>query len=59
MTPASSSSEIVLYTTPDGTVKIDTVFQDEIIWLTQKKMANLLESRTHTHRLKRFKVVAF
>jgi hypothetical protein len=31
MTPASSSSEIVLYTTPDGTVKIDTVFQDEII----------------------------
>jgi hypothetical protein len=30
-------SEIVLYTTPDGTIKIDTVFQDETIWLTQKK----------------------
>ncbi|SHN94259.1 hypothetical protein [bacterium endosymbiont of Bathymodiolus sp. 5 South] len=43
MTPASSSSEIVLYTTPDGTVKIDTVFQDEIIWMTQKKMAELFD----------------
>lgn len=34
-------SQIILYTTPDGTVKIDTVFQDETIWLTQKKMAEL------------------
>jgi hypothetical protein len=31
------------FTTPDGTVKIDTVFQDEIIWLTQKKMAELFD----------------
>ncbi len=36
-----NQSEIVLYTTLDGTVKIDTVFQDETIWLTQKKMAEL------------------
>jgi len=41
MTPSSNNSEIVLYTTPDGTVKIDTIFQDETIWLTQKKMAEL------------------
>ncbi len=39
----SNNSEIVLYTTPDGTVKIDTVFQDETIWLTQKKMAELFD----------------
>ena len=35
------NSEIVLYTTPDGKVKIDTVFQNETIWLTQAKMAEL------------------
>jgi len=39
----NNQSEIVLYTTPDGTVKIDTIFQDETIWLTQKKMAELFD----------------
>jgi len=37
----NDQSEILLYTTPEGEVKIDTVFQDETIWLTQKKMAEL------------------
>ena len=41
MTPSHNFSEIVLYTTTDGKVKIDTVFQEETIWLTQKKMAEL------------------
>jgi hypothetical protein len=41
MTQRTSQSEIVLYKTEDGTVKIDTVFHDETIWLTQKKMAEL------------------
>ena len=41
MTKPSKQSEIVLYTTADGTVKIDTVFHNETIWLTQKKMAEL------------------
>jgi len=40
---SSNQSQIVLYTTPDGTIKIDTVFQDETIWLTQKKMAELFD----------------
>jgi len=43
MINSNNNSEIVFYTTPDGTVKIDTVFQDETIWLTQKKMAELFE----------------
>ncbi|MDA3957456.1 virulence RhuM family protein [Oceanispirochaeta sp.] len=34
-------SEIILYKTEDGAVKIDTIFQNETIWLTQKKMAEL------------------
>lgn len=36
-----NQSEIVLYTTADGKIKIDTVLQNETIWLTQKKMAEL------------------
>ena len=41
MNKAKNQSEIVLYTTTDGKVKIDTIFQNETIWLTQKKMAEL------------------
>ncbi len=37
----NNSSEMVLYTTADGKVKIDAVFQDESIWLTQARMAEL------------------
>jgi len=43
MKKKNNQSEIVLYTTPDGTIKIDTVFQDETIWLTQAKMAELFD----------------
>ena len=35
------SSEIIFYTTPDGTVKVEVLFRDETIWLTQKKLADL------------------
>jgi len=38
-----NQSEIVLYTTMDGKIKIDTIFQNETIWLTQKKMAELFD----------------
>ena len=43
MTQSSNQSEIVLYTTADGKVKIDTIFQDETIWLPQKKIAELFD----------------
>ena len=39
----SNQTEIVLYTTADGKVKIDTIFQNETIWLTQAKMAELFD----------------
>ena len=32
-----TQSQIVLYTTPDGDIKIDTIVQNETIWLTQEK----------------------
>lgn len=36
-----TQSQIVLYTTPDGEIKIDTILQNETIWLTQNSMAEL------------------
>ncbi len=34
-------SQFLLYTSPKGKVKVGVVFQDESIWLSQKKMAEL------------------
>jgi len=36
-------NNIILYKTSDGKIKINTVFQDENIWLTQAKMAELFD----------------
>ena len=36
-----NQSEIILYKTEDGTVKIDTIFQNETIWPSQNSMAEL------------------
>ena len=38
-----SSTELILYTTPDGEIKIDTILRDETIWLTQQNMAELFD----------------
>jgi len=38
-----NQSEIILYKTEDGVVKIDTIFQNETIWLTQSAMADLFD----------------
>lgn len=34
-------SEFLLYTTPEGSIHIDVLFQNETAWLTQKRMAKL------------------
>jgi hypothetical protein len=36
-----NSSEIILYTTPQGHIKVEVILQDETVWLTQKAMAEL------------------
>ncbi|MDA3915529.1 MAG: virulence RhuM family protein [Deltaproteobacteria bacterium] len=43
MIQTPNQSEIVLYTTTNGQVKIDTIFQNETVWLTQAKMAELFD----------------
>jgi hypothetical protein len=40
--PAESGfNEILLYTTPNGSVKVEIYLQNETIWLTQQKIADL------------------
>ncbi|GFV68824.1 uncharacterized protein TNCV_2027681 [Trichonephila clavipes] len=43
-----NGNEILLYTTPDGDVRIDVLYQDENIWLAQKKMAELFDVNIRT-----------
>jgi hypothetical protein len=46
--------EIILYATPDGTVRVEVLFEGETFWLTQKKMAELfgVNLRTVNEHLK-------
>jgi hypothetical protein len=37
----NSFNEILLYTTPNGKVKVEVYLQDETIWLSQQKIADL------------------
>jgi hypothetical protein len=48
------SKNFILYTTPNGEVKLEVFIQDETLWLTQKAIAALLgvESHTITYHLK-------
>lgn len=37
----SDQNQFLLYTAPDGAVKVDVLFKDETVWLTQKALAGL------------------
>ncbi|MBD3393542.1 MAG: cell filamentation protein Fic, partial [Chitinivibrionales bacterium] len=41
-------SEIVLYKTEDGQARLDVVFRDETVWLTQDQMSALFEKAKST-----------
>lgn len=47
-------SDFLLYTTPDGDVRVDVFFEDETVWLTQRRMAELfaVEVPTINYHLK-------
>ena len=34
-------SEIILYTSADGTTKVEVTFEEETFWLTQKRLSEL------------------
>lgn len=48
------NNQFLLYSTPSGDVKIEVLFENESIWLTQKKMAELfgVDTRTVNEHLK-------
>jgi hypothetical protein len=48
------NNQIIFYSTPQGNVKVEVVYEGETFWLSQKKMAELfgVESNTITCHLK-------
>lgn len=38
------NSEIILYQTPDGQIKIDVLLEDETVWLTQNQLSALFQT---------------
>ncbi|MBF0100439.1 MAG: hypothetical protein HQK77_05975 [Desulfobacterales bacterium] len=38
-----TNSQLLIYQTPDGNIKIDVRLEDETVWLTQKLMAELFQ----------------
>ncbi len=41
MLKQTNNSEIILYTTPQGDIKVEVFLQDETVWLTQRAMGEL------------------
>jgi len=41
ITPREGFNEVLLFTTPNGNVKVEIYLQNETIWLTQQKIADL------------------
>ena len=41
-------NEIIFYTTPDGVVHVEALFQHETFWLNQKKIGELFGVESHT-----------
>ena len=35
------NSDIIFYTTPDGAIRVEVLYQDETFWLTINRMAEL------------------
>lgn len=41
LTPRDQTTEFLLYTAPNGAIKVEVLLANETIWLTQKRMAEL------------------
>ncbi len=37
------NDEIVIYKSEDGIIKVDVLFADETVWLTQRQMSELFQ----------------
>jgi hypothetical protein len=45
---APLNHEIIFYSTPDGTVRVEVLYEGETFWLSQKKIAELFGVESHT-----------
>jgi hypothetical protein len=45
---ANVQSEIIIYTTEDGTTKVDVALEDDTVWLTQEQMSELFQKSKST-----------
>ena len=48
LTIKDETTEFLLYTSPNGEIKVDVFFHKENIWLTQKRMAELFDVEVNT-----------
>lgn len=48
------NNQLILYSTPSGNIKVEVVFEEEIFWLSQKRMAEMfgVDVRTVNEHLK-------
>lgn len=44
----SNSNQFLLYTAPNGAVKVEVILKDETVWLTQKALAELFGVKVPT-----------
>jgi len=47
-TPQDDLTEFLLYTSPDGGIRVEAFLHDETVWLTQKRMAEVFGVEVHT-----------
>ncbi|HEX3044481.1 MAG TPA: virulence RhuM family protein [Bacillota bacterium] len=54
MNNLTPNSEIIFYSSPQGNIRVEVIFQDENLWLSQKRMAGLfgVEVNTINYHLK-------
>ena len=51
---SKENNQLIFYSTPQGNVKVEVVFENETFWLSQKRMAELfgVDVRTVNEHLK-------
>ena len=51
---SKENNQLIFYTTPQGKVKVEVIFENETFWLSQKRMAELfgVDVRTVNEHLK-------
>ncbi|MDR2580573.1 MAG: hypothetical protein LBC85_06230 [Fibromonadaceae bacterium] len=54
----SSNGEILIYQTEDGQARVEVIFSEETVWLTQNQIAQLFQKSKSTinEHLRKFRI---